>query len=266
MTKEEINLIVEECYTKTKIVHSNSGKFFDPKLKSINHLEVGNSKIINSWLTISIEIFIAFYTRISKRIKQWWHRMTPRTDVIYGTNLNSTVVGRITFGKRDDLAIPIHSRRVELWVRTRLFQWRKLSDGRTDRNGYFELPFDFIAARNWWNRAHLRFEIYEMTGLEKVDGKLQPNKRLFKTILIPKSDLIGMSYSLGNIQLFFWEYRDDTTIPRVVIKDHDEDAPEEYTEGRIVSMSDQFIPIELTKQKHLLQIKRVYDKFVISGI
>ena len=60
--------------------------------------------------------------------------------------------------------------------------------------------------------------------------------------------------------------RDDTTIPRVVIKDHDEDAPEEYTEGRIVSMSDQFIPIELTKQKHLLQIKRVYDKFVISGI
>ncbi|MBL7788378.1 MAG: hypothetical protein JNL75_00930 [Chitinophagales bacterium] len=266
MTKEEIKKIVEECYNKTKIIYTDKGKFFDPKLKSINHLEVGNSKIINSWLTILIEFFIAFLTRISKRIKQWWHRMTPRKDIIYGTDFNSTVVGRITFGKRNDLAIPIHNKRVELWVRTRLFQWRKLSAGRTDRNGYFELPFDFIAARNWWNRANLRFEIYEMTGLVTIGGKLQPNKKLFKTLLIPKSDLIGMSYSLGVIQLFFWEYRDDTRIPRVFIKNHDEDAPEEYTEGRTVSMSEQFIPIELTKQKHLLQIRREPESINLQTI
>lgn len=266
MTKEEINKIVEECYNHTKIVYTNNGGFFNSKLKSINHLEVGNSKIVNSWITIFIESIYAFYIRISKKIAALWHRWTPRRDQIYGTNMNSTVEGRVTFGKRNDLAIPIHNMQVELWVRTILFQWRKLSAGRTDRNGYFELPFDFLAARNWWNRSNLRFEIYEMTGLETVEGKLQPNKCLFKTILIPKSDLIGLSYSLGNIQLFFWEYRDDTTIPRVTIKDHDEDAPEYYTEGRTVSMSEQFIPIELTKQKHLLQIKREPESINLQTI
>jgi hypothetical protein len=266
MTKEEIDKIVKECKQQAKIVYTDKGQFFNPKLKSINHLEVGNSKIINNWLTILIEYIYSYYVNIKNAIKSWWQKLTPRKDKIYGTKKDISIVGRITFGTKQDITTPIHNRGLELWVRTRFFQWRKLSAGRTDRDGYFELPFDFLATKSWWNRANLRFEIYEMTGLETVEGKLQPNKCLFKTILIPKSDLIGLSYSLGTIQLFFWEYREDTTIPRVAIKDHDEDAPEYYTEGRTVSMSEQFIPVEITKRKHLLQIKREPESINLDSI
>lgn len=266
MTREEIKKIIAECREQTKILYTDKGRFFNPRLKSINHLEVGNSKIVNSWINILIEYIYDRYMKVKMALKAWWKRLTPRRDVIVGTQKDSTVIGRITFGKRQDLFVSIHNKRVELWARTKWFQWRKLSEGRTDKDGYFELAFDFLAAINIWNKANLRFEIYEMTGMETVEGVLRPNKSLFKTILIPKSDLIGMSYNLGTIQLFFWEYRDDIRIPRVEIKDHDIDAPEAYTEGRTISMSEQFIPIEITKQKHLLQIQREPESISLKSI
>lgn len=78
---------------------------------------------------------------------------------------------------------------------------------------------------------------------------------LFKTIKIKKADLVGMSYNLGTIPLFYWEYRHDTKVPRVVIKDHDLDAPQKYPQARIDAIVKQFIPVELTTKKHLLKIK-----------
>jgi hypothetical protein len=67
--------------------------------------------------------------------------------------------------------------------------------------------------------------------------------------------LVGLSYNLRTIQLFYWEYRTDTTVPRVVIKDHDRDAPQYYSRGRVEALDEQVIPIELTKLKHLEKIE-----------
>ncbi|MEI7993704.1 MAG: lipoxygenase family protein [Methylococcaceae bacterium] len=254
MTKQEIDKIVEECIQKTKIIYTDDGHFFSPKLDSINHLEVGNSKIINSWFTIFLEWLYALADKVYLKLNRWWHLLTPRREEICGTKHDSCVVGKLTFAKFGDLKTPIHHKRVELWARTRLFQWRKLSEGRTNQEGTFNLPFDLLAALNWWNRKNLRFEIYEITDIQFIDGKAQPNETLFQTILIPKSDLIGLEYDLGTIQLFFWEYRVETPIPRVVIKNFDVDAPEEYSHGRVVAMSEQIIPVELTKRMHLKQI------------
>jgi Lipoxygenase len=75
-----------------------------------------------------------------------------------------------------------------------------------------------------------------------------------------------MEYNLRDVQLFFWEYRDDTPLPRVVIKDDGTDVPESYTHGRVEAMSEQLIPIEITKQKHLLQIARDPSSIVVYEI
>ena len=256
MTKEEINKIIEECHEKTKIVFTDKGHFFTPRLRGINHLEVGKSKIISNPITIIIEFLYMIYDWFTLALKKLWHKLTPRREKIYGRRKDGSVIGRLTFAKRSDLNIPIHNKRVQLWARTRFFQWRKLSEGITNEEGYFSLPFDMRAAHSWWVRKNIRFEIYQVTDIEKVHDKMVINKVLFKTIFIPKGDLIGMEYNLRTIQLFFWEYRSECCVPRVVIKHHDVDSPEYYTQGRVTAMTEQMIPVELTKQKHLLQIKR----------
>ena len=253
--------VCQACYEKTKIVYSSDGGFFSPKLKSVNHLQVGESKIITNPFTILLERLYVQYKAVRDGLQRVRKRLFPRRDITYGHHMDSQLVGRITFAGRGDLKVPIHNLRVEFWARTWWLQWRKLSDGITDTDGYFSLPFDLRAARTWTNRR-LQFEIYQTTHIFFKANEPVSNYALFQTTPIPKSNLIGMSYNLRTIGLCLWEYRTDTPVPRVVIKDHDQDAPQYYSQGRIDAMDEQMIPIELTKVKHLKQIQ--YDPESIS--
>ena len=47
--------VCAECLKKTKIGYDDGGRFFMPHFKSINHVEVGYSKIITNPLTIFTE-------------------------------------------------------------------------------------------------------------------------------------------------------------------------------------------------------------------
>jgi hypothetical protein len=75
-----------------------------------------------------------------------------------------------------------------------------------------------------------------------------------------------MEYNMRDIYLFFWEYRDDTELPRAVIKDHDKDAPQYYSDARVDAVREQFIPIEITKVKHLEQIRLAPETISIQEI
>jgi hypothetical protein len=83
----------------------------------------------------------------------------------------------------------------------------------------------------------------------------EPEHTLFRKLALQKSDLIGSELFTGTTRLFYWEYRDDTPLPRVVIRDHDKDAPDRYPEGRLSAIEHMFIPIELIKVKHLETIR-----------
>ncbi|GAA4466410.1 hypothetical protein GCM10023189_48420 [Nibrella saemangeumensis] len=257
--------ICQECYEKTKIGYRYGGGFFTPRLKSINHLEVGRSKIISNPFLILAEWLYVQY----KAIRDWWQQLKkklfPRRDKIYGHHMDSQLVGRITFAKRGDLHVPIHNMRVEFWARTWWWQWRKLSAGLTDQDGYFSLPFDLRTARSWKNRK-VQFEIYQTTHIYFKGDEPVSNYALFQVTRIPKSDLVGMSYNLRTIQLFYWEYRTETPVPRVVIKDHDWDAPQYYSQGRTDAMYEQMMPVELTKVKHLDQIELAPETITLQEI
>ena len=118
MTHQDIKKIIKECQAQTKIEYPYKGSFFTPRFKSINHIEVGKSKIISNPITILIELGYVVY----KDLRNWLHAsiraLFPRRQKIVGKKLNSTLKGRITFAREEsNSAIPIHHMSVEFWAR-----------------------------------------------------------------------------------------------------------------------------------------------------
>lgn len=261
----EVKKVCKECEAQTKIVYGYNDSFFKPKLKGINHLQVGRSSMISSPLTILLEYLFLVFKTIRDKIQDFLKVLFPRHKKIYGKKQDTFIVGRITFARDDDLHTPVHNMECELWTRTWWFTWRRLGQGLSDRDGYFRFGLDLRAARRWSNRA-LRFQIMQRSHIYYKDGSPHPKFDLFHEIRIPKKDMIGMEYSLHTIQLFYWEYRNDALVPRVVIKDHDKDAPQYYARGRQEAFIQQVIPIELTKIKHIEQLEFAPETITMESL
>ena len=163
-------------------------------------------------------------------------------------------MGRTIFEEDRRQRTPIHHLHLEFWGRTWLGGWRKFSEGRTDHDGRFELPFDLREARRLWVRK-VYFEIHTTSRIYFHGKEPRFHFDLFLRKPVTKSDLIGMKYNMGTLELDYWRYREDSKTPRAVIRDVLTDAPEHYTQPRIDAMLEQMLPIELTYLKHLEQIK-----------
>lgn len=261
--------VCEECLKKTKIQYTNKGGFFTPRLRSINHLEVGYSKIISSPLTIVLEWLFVQYKRVSGFFARLKKRLFPRRNKVHASRLDSYLTGRVVFASRYEPRKPLVNMKLEMWGRTRLFQWRKLAGGYTRSDGTFHLPFDLRAARNWRMRSKIRFEIQEIKSVVyNEQGKASLVYEPFHIIKFPKKDLIGMGYNLREIQLDFWNYRQDVNVPRAIISAENGDHILNYTEARENALVEQMIPIEITKLKHFAQIKtepETIDHFTIQA-
>ena len=258
--------IYRECNEKVHIVYNDRG-FFGPHLSSINHLSIGRSRFISSPITILLELGYRAFMVCRNALKALVSLLFPKDFSAVPRTFppDSCMVGRITFAGRRDVNTPIHHLKVIFWARTWLLQWRKIAEGVTDRNGAFELPFSIRAAKGWsvWRR---RFEIYQTTYTYGNGRGASYHHELFHSQVVPGGDLVGMRYNLRTIQLFYWEYRTDTTVPRTAIKDHDKDAPQYYSQGRVDAMSQQMLPIELTKLSHLERIAKDPAALTIEDI
>ena len=100
------NHICEECLRKTKIGYDDKGGFFTPHFRSINHVEVGYSKIISNPLTILIERLYVIYDKTKDWLAGIGPWLFPRRDKIYGKTMDSSLVGKITFAKKKDIEVP----------------------------------------------------------------------------------------------------------------------------------------------------------------
>jgi len=265
MQSEEIKGIIRECQHNTRISYSKKGSFFTPRLKSINHLEVGHSKIISSPLTIFLELLYLLKNKLRNAFQNLLNRLFSRPAKIYGSSIRDQIVGRLTFSGEDDKFLPLHHITLELWSRNLWLQWRKLGVALSGKDGRFELSYDlpFALKRSFRN---FRLEIYQVNHIFKRNDRPTDHTELFKRIFIPKSRLVEGLLDLGDIPLFFWEYRHDFPTARVVIKDHDKDAPQYYSQARCDAASEQFIPIELTKVKHLLAYGLKSDSLTLRSI
>lgn len=265
MEHSEIKRIIRDCRKKTRIEYVNKGRFFTPKLKSINHLEVGYSKIISGPMDIFLELLYLLKKKIKDFFERLKNRLFPKKDKIYGKNRDSSINGKLTFAKPENKAKPIHHIKVELWARTWLLQWRKFGDGISDREGHYTVAYDLEEAKKW-KYIKLHLELYQTTHIFFKDDKPEPQYELFQKVAVRKDQIRVKSFMMEDIRMFYWEYRDDFPTARVVIKNHDKDAPQYYTEGRMDAASEQIIPFELIKVKHLKQIRRNPESISLASI
>ncbi len=250
-TEKDIEKAYQEAYKESKIIYPKKLSWFQNSINNLNHFNVHRRKKRNFLLALIDLVLMAYYF-FHDQIKKFITWLYPRKNTIYGVKKDAYITGKLTFAKRSDESTPIHNVDLALWARTKLGGWRKLAKGCTTRDGTFNLYFDFFESRKFKYRKFY-FEVYQTTHVffDQKTGQPITKDTIFERFPIKKSEFSGMGYNLGIIQLFYWEYRTDTPLPRVVIKDHDQDAPEYYSEGRNKAIKEQFIPIELIKEKHL---------------
>ena len=263
--QDEIEKVCEECQKETGIVYGFNDSFFKPKLRGINFLQVGRSSMVTNPVTLIIEYLYTVYVRIRNAFQALKKFIFPRREKIFGDKKDTQIIGKISFARKNDIHVPVHNMACELWTRSWWFSWRKLGSCVSDRNGAFVMDLDMRAARYWSNRK-LRFQVLQRAHIYYKDETVHPKFELFHEVKIPKKDIIGMQFDLHTIQLFYWEYRDDSPVPRVVIKDHDKDAPQYYTQGRQDAFIEQVTPIELTKIKHMEQIAHSPETITMESL
>jgi hypothetical protein len=265
---DDINRIYPDCHADTKaITHRSKGRgAFSARLKSVNDLHHEGSELLQGPWAILVETLYRLWEKVRDGYQSLTRILFPRRDVIYGTKSDGRVIGYLTFSRREDHLVPLHHMRLELWGRTKLGKWLKFSEGFTNPDGTFALPFDMLAVHRYRVRGKLFFEIHHTGQYVFENGKARPEFALYKRIIIKKSSLTGMDFNLGHLLLPYWEYRKDSRVARVVIKDHDKDAPQKYTKGRIDAISEQFIPIEMVTLRHLQLIKEKPGEITIDKI
>ena len=249
---------VAGCAAPTKAVHpeTHSG----PRLRNFDHLELEHSRLTRGFLAklglAALELFDDLRDLKDAIARALW----PRRDLVAGRPLDTcAIAGRLTFGQKEaDDHVPLHHMHVELWGRKLWGSWVFFGRDTTGCDGRFRIPYDLRLARRWWLRS-LRVEMLHTGSHRFVDGEAVEAGTLFDSVEVDRKSLVGLTYDIGTQQLFYWEYRTDTPVPRVVIRDHDEDAPEQYSQGRLDAVERQFVPIELIKEKHMLEI-RAHEK------
>jgi len=265
-TEKDIEKAYREASEVSKIIYPKKLNWFQNRFKNLNHFNVHRRDQDNFLVTIADFLLMIYYWFIDQ-YKKFIIWLYPRKDTIYGVAKDAYVCGKLTFAKKGDSSTPLHNMDVALWARTKLGGWRKLAKGYTERDGSFKLYFDFLESRKFKYRKFY-FEVYQTTHVffHQETGEALVKDVVFERYPIKKSEFSGMGYNLDNIQLFYWEYRTDTPLPRVVINDHDQDAPEYYSEDRNKAIREQFIPIELIKEDHLAIIDLNPDLLTIPKI
>ncbi|THH39243.1 lipoxygenase family protein [Neolewinella litorea] len=263
---DNVQRIYRECIESTKPVPSGNRGVLKPKLKGFHHLDIAYSKMVTATPALILDWLYETYDRVRDQINQWAMDLFPRYPKIWGPKeKDSVIVGRTTYASREDLGTPLHHMRVEIWARTWWLSWRRLAKGFSDHDGNFRLKYDLRTARSVAVRK-IRAEVSQKYYRYSKTGQLSPCYCIALAIPIPKSDLVGMQYNLRDIQIDIWSYRPDSPIPRVKIDDLQDEAPEKYVEGRDDAITDQFIPVELIKLRHVVQLRAHPDSLTIDQI
>jgi hypothetical protein len=266
MEKEGIENICQECIKTTRIRYDYHLYFFGRRLESMSDLHHGKVGLVRhplariaEWLYQKYDEFR--HVMLDIYILMWIFKKNDMNGV-----KDSYFTGRVVYASPDTPRTPIVHLRLEVWARTWFFRWVQIAAGYSDEEGKFHLPYTLRAVRNWKTRSNIRFEIHHIAHIYIKDTIPTPVFLRYHTIKVPKSDLIGMGYDMREIPLDLWRYRTDTDIPRAWITDPDGDDTESYSPGRLDALFKQVIPIELIKEKHLLQIRDFPDSISLEKI
>jgi hypothetical protein len=128
--------IIAKCKRETRIRYQSKGDtFFRPRLRGINYLQVGKSKIVDNPFTILVEWIydeVIWLRAALQRFSAW---LFPRRRRLPDGHRDSRLVGRIIFAGDRGSGPPIHNLHLEFWGRTLWFAWRKIGEACTPARG-----------------------------------------------------------------------------------------------------------------------------------
>ncbi len=258
--------VCEACLKETQIDYQPVRKLFGPGSGSMNQFSRAKMGLMNNVFSRIGEWLYRQYERIRALFKALKNFLFPRREKIWGNIHDSFLTGRLVYSSRQEPYTPLRHIKLKFWARTKWLQWRKIADGFSDEDGYFKMPFELRAARNWAIKKKIRFEIHHTSHIFNAENKPKPVYEIYHVVKFLKKDLIGMGYNLRDIQLDLWQYRTDTPLPRALITDADGDSTEQYSTGRLDALWEQLIPIETILLKHLIQIKKAPNTISLAQI
>jgi hypothetical protein len=255
-----------DCEALTSMRQERRPGVFDARLRSVHDLSFERSSFRRSPFEAFLQSLLTLWWQLRDALSAVHARLFPRRERVYGSVMDSLITGRLTFGQKTrDETVPVHHMRVEIWARTMWGGYRMLGCAFTDRDGRFEIHHDLCFARSWWIRS-VRAEVYTTGNHRFADDRPVADYVRFKSVPINRKDLVGTTYDAGTVQLFYWEYDYSAATPRVIIKDHDLDAPQRYSPKRVEAMERQVLPFELIRMEHLEEIADAPGRLTIPVI
>ena len=150
---------------KTQINYKSKNNFFGPGPGSMNKLGESNNGLMHNFFARIGEWLYKQYDRIKELFRTLNKFLFPRREKIWGHVHDSYLTGRLVHASRYTPRSPIRHIKLEFWARTKWWQWRNIASGFSDDEGYFNLPFDLRAARNWAVKSKLRLEIHHTSDI-----------------------------------------------------------------------------------------------------
>jgi hypothetical protein len=98
MNQEETPIIDDErfknCFV-SKNVNYAKRKAYHPRLLSVNDIELHKSKVTRNPIAFIGLWFLGIYWKIKKKLKSFHNWLYPRKLIIYGTEKNSEIIGKL---------------------------------------------------------------------------------------------------------------------------------------------------------------------------
>jgi hypothetical protein len=131
--------------------------------------------------------------------------------------------------------LPLHHLRLEMWVHLTHFPSRFLGAGETDRDGRFDFRFG-EPRMGLLSDLDVTLQIYDLDRTYDAAGEMvEAPREIFRTTFDPDDYDVdgrgaGTDHDLGVIEIPFWPYRHDYSVPRAGHLDDDE--LQSFSEGR----------------------------------
>lgn len=190
-------------------------------------------------------------TRFARRIRRFFSLDRParRAEKVLTEPRSRLVIGKLLFEYQTPSGEdkPLHNMYVELWHRDVIEVF--LGCATSARDGSFEIWFDPTE----FGGVNLELRIFEEDHVYTSEGERRITRRLVFTVPGER----GMDvpeHDMGDVRVPYWEYDPTNPLPRALIIEQG-DPPQTYPPGRSMMMLKMIAPIEVIKQKHLLEFR-----------
>jgi CRP-like cAMP-binding protein len=191
-------------------------------------------------------------TRFARRIRRFFSldRPAKKAEKVLTEPRSRLVTGKVLFEYHTPSGEdkPLHNMYLELWHRDMIEVF--LGCATSARDGSFEIWFD---PSDIGGKVNPELRVFEEDHFYTAEGELQLTRRLVFTVPGERG-LDTPSYDMGEVRVPYWEYDPNNPMPRALIVEQG-DPPQTYPPGRSMLMLKMIAPIEVIKQKHLLEFR-----------